>query len=171
MCGEGEGENRLKGAGGVYVGPHAEQQRIEPEFRRRSLGIGQGNVKSSEFPVRHTDTPLGTPINHARGILPTQFGPSRKMWIIEGDIQRRGLSGLALNVDVLRLVMSDAKHVVRLVEHEAGLVEILAAAQWNSIDGYKLGHEVQTKHIAGVRVEGRIGNGTFAIADSGHNGA
>ena len=148
---------------------HPRRQRREAKRSWNSavaaLASAKSKIEGSECALRDVDPPLiGGPVDHARGILALQHCPRREMRIIEGTHTGRSLSTLALNVDVMRLVVPDAQHARRLIEHEAGLIEILAPSERLAICGDELRNEIEAKNIRGLRIEGGIGNGAFAVA-------
>ncbi len=94
--------------------------------------------------MRHWSAPQSiTP----EGYSPFKDRSGHEMRIVESDVLRRGVSVLALNIDVARVVVTNAQHMSRIVEGEAGLVKILATGERLSIRGDEFRHEIQAEHV------------------------
>src|SRR5579864_1821259 len=88
-------------------------------------------MKCTEFPVRRGNFPdARAPVEEIRRIRAGENCVGGKVWIIEGDQQRRNDVARALNIDVARIGMMDAKDTRGIVEGVASggrFLEFVAA--------------------------------------------
>ena len=150
----------------VDIDSGEDERRGELKIGVVGFWIGESKCKGAEFAVGSGNFPIAfAPIDEAGGILAYEGRSGGKMGIVEGDIGGRDEIALTLNVDVAGSGVTDGEGVSGVVEGVALLVEVFAASDGFSADGYGVGDKIQAQNIGGVGVERGIGDRAGAVGD------
>src|SRR5467141_894675 len=125
-------------------------------------------MKSAELAVGDSDFPDAcAPVEEVRGICTGKDGVCGKVRVVKGDKHRRNEVAAALNINIARIDMMDAKDMRGIVEGVAGDAWFLqfAAAKLASTRRDRFRDEGETQNLDGIGVEGGISDGAAAIRD------